>query len=311
MSDHDGQASGQDPRELPVRTAVVPVAGLGTRMLPVTKALAKGMLPVIDKPVVQYIAEEAAAAGLTRLVLVTGDDQAAFEAHFGPAPWLERILADRGDAEALALLEAGPGQPAIGFVRQDIPRGLGDAVLRCADTVGQEPFAVLLGDNIVRPQDGLLPRLIAARRALGGTVVALTPATSQGTAARTVAATEPIGDPAVVRITSLTQRPAGSPADDEWVMIGRCVCDPAVFPVLRAITTDHESELQLSDALSLLANVGQEHGGGVHGLLFSGRRFDTGNKQDYLRTTVELGCDRDDLAGAFLPWLRGFVARLG
>lgn len=304
----------RDPRALPVRTGVVPLAGLGTRMLPVTKALAKGMLPVIDKPVVQYVADEAAEAGLTSLVLVTGDDQAGFESYFGRAPELERILAQRGDRQSLALIEQDPRQPAISFARQDVPRGLGDAVLRSAGQVGNEPFAVLLGDNIVRPQDELLPRLIAARRARGGSVVALSPASAEGMAARTVAAFEPTADPAVVRITGLEQRPAGVPADDDWIMIGRCVCDPAVFGVLQDMARQMaggEAELQLSDALSTLATVSPADGGGVHGLLFDGRRFDTGNKQDYLRTTVELACGRGDLTGSFVPWLRSFLGRLG
>ena len=330
MSGQDSVAaatSARSPRELPVRTGVVPLAGLGTRMLPITKSLAKGMLPVIDKPVVQYIADEAAAAGLTGLVLVTGDDQAAFERHFGPAPELERILAGRGDSESLTLIKPDPGRPCIAFVRQEVPGGLGDAVLRCAAQVGDEPFAVLLGDNIVPPEYELLPRLIAARQTLGGTVVALAPASAEGTASRTVAACEPADDPALVRITGLAQLPAGEPAETDWIMIGRCVCDPALFGVLRDMAsgmpgapprnraggTAHEqgAELQLSDALAVLATLDRGKGGGVHGLLFEGRRFDTGNKQDYLRTTVELACGRADLAGTFVPWLRGYLARLG
>lgn len=308
MSDRGGAA---DPRELPVRAGVVPLAGLGTRMLPITKAVAKGMLPVIDRPVVQYIADEAAAAGLTSLVLVTGDDQAAFEAHFGRAPGLERVLALRGDHASLDLIEPDHDQPAITFVRQEVPLGLGDAVLRCADQIGDQPFAVLLGDNIVRPEDELLSRLIAARRALGGTIVAMTPASAEGAAARTVVEFEPTADPGIVRVTRLVQRPAGAPADEDWIMIGRCVCDPAIFAVLHGAVSEKGAELQLSDALSTIATVGREDGGGVHGLLFEGKRFDTGNKQDYLRTTVELACGRPDLAAAFLPWLRGFLGRLG
>ena len=300
----------RDPAAVPVRTGVVPLAGLGTRMLPMAKALPKGMLPVIDTPVVQYITREAAAAGLARLLLVTGAEQDAFEAHFGPAPWLERILAERGDAESLALIGPDTGQPAIGFVRQDTPLGLGDAVLRCAEAAGQEPFAVLLGDNIVRPRDNLLARLIAARNALGGTIVALAPAASEGTAARTVAEFEPTEDPALVRITGLVQRPAGAAAAGEWIMIGRCVCDPAIFAVLRETKPGQGAELQFSDALSTLAAVGRAEGGGVHGLLSGGRRFDTGNKQDFLRTTVELACERPDLASSFVPWLRRFLADL-
>jgi UTP--glucose-1-phosphate uridylyltransferase len=317
MRDQDAAARGRPriraggPRGSPVSTGVVPLAGLGTRMLPVTKALAKGLLPVIDMPVVQYIAAEATAAGLRKLVLVTGDDQAAFETHFGPVPWLERALAERRDHASLTLIEPGPAQPAIAFVRQDAPRGLGDAVLRCEGTAGGEPFAVLLGDNIVLPRDQLLPRLIAARQALGGTVVALAPADAEGTAARTVAEFVPTADPAVVRVTGLVQRPAGAAATAEWIMIGRCVCDPAIFAVLRETAPAHGSELQLSDALSRLATVDRAEGGGVHGLLFGGRRFDTGNKQDYLRTTVELACERPDLADSFVPWLREFLGALG
>ena len=315
--------SGPDDGGRPgVRTGVVPLAGLGTRMLPMTKALAKGMLPVIDMPVVQYIAHEAAAAGLTRLLLVTGEDQAAFEAYFGSAPCLERVLAGRGDQESLALVEPPTDQPAIAFVRQDVPRGLGDAVLRCAGPAGDGPFAVLLGDNIVRPDDDLLARLIAARDALGGSVVALAPAAAEGTAARTVAEFEPTADPAIVRVTGLVQRPRGAAAAAEWIMIGRCVCDPAIFKVLRDMTREEQAgageaapelrpELQLSDALSTLAAMDPAEGGGVHGLLFGGRRFDTGNTQEYLRTTIELACERPDLAGLFVPWLRGFLARLG
>src|SRR5215472_5466832 len=154
------------------RTAVIPVAGLGTRLLPATKALPKGMLPLIDRPAVQYVVEEAAAAGLTDVVLVTGEDSGAFMAYFEPAARLERVLAERGHHEVIAELRAAAELP-VACVQQDTPRGLGDAVLRCAEHVGAEPFAVLFGDNILSLGDDLLARLIAARRRYGGTILAL------------------------------------------------------------------------------------------------------------------------------------------
>jgi UTP--glucose-1-phosphate uridylyltransferase len=273
-----------------VRAAVIPVAGLGTRMLPVTRAIPKGMLPVIDKPVVQYVVEEAAAAGLTDIVLVTGQDQDSFRAYFGPAA----------------------GIP-VSFVAQAAPRGLGDAMLACAGHVGADPFALLLGDNILIPGDDLLTALIEVRNRYGGTILALTEIPPDEVSGRTVVAFEPTSDPQVVRVLDLTETPdtpdipAGQAAPPSWIMIGRCVCDPLIFQVLRDTPPGHGGESRLSDALRALAHADPAVGGGVHGLLFAGHRLDTGNKQDYLRTIVEIACTRPDIAPQFLPWLRNYL----
>lgn len=291
------------------RTAIIPVAGLGTRLLPATKALPKGMLPLIDKPAVQYVVEEAAAAGLTDVVLVTGPDSAAFMAYFEPADQLEQVLAERGHHEVVAELRATYELP-VACVTQDAPRGLGDAVLRCAEHVGAEPFAVLFGDNILSYGDDLLTRLIGARTRYGGTILALTEVPPEEAPARCVAAFEATPDEGVVRVTDLVEKPDGSGDRSSWIMIGRCVCDPAIFGVLRETPPGHGGEIQLSDALRTLALADPAAGGGVHGLLYRGRRFDTGNKQDYLRTTVEMACSRPDLADQFLPWLRNYLSSI-
>jgi UTP--glucose-1-phosphate uridylyltransferase len=297
------------PDNRQVRKAIIPLAGLGTRLLPATKVLPKGMLPLVDRPVVQYVVEEAAAAGLTDITLITGRDQHALDAHFAPAPSLERLLADRGEAAALAALATVPGRTRIGYVSQDEPRGLGDAVLRCASYIGAEPFAILFGDNVLPGPADLLTRMIAARNVHGGTILALTEVSWSETSSRGVVAFEPTGDPGVVRITNLVEKPAAG-APSNWIMIGRCVCDPAIFGILRDSPAGHGGEIQLSDALRALAALDEDHGGGVRGIFSAARRLDTGNKQDYVRATVELACARQDIAGEFLPWLREYVRAL-
>jgi UTP--glucose-1-phosphate uridylyltransferase len=287
-----------------VRKAVIPLAGLGTRLLPATKAVPKGMLPLIDKPVVQYVAEEAAAAGLSDILLVIGSGQESFGRHFGPAPHLP----GRGHRAAPGELA---GQARISSVTQDVPRGLGDAVLRGAGFTGAEPFAVLLGDNVLLGSGDLLATMIAARNTYGGTIVALTEVPRPEVTSRAVVAFEPTADPAVVRITDVTEKPSAGDAPSSWIMIGRCICDPAILQVLADTPPGSGGEIQLSDALRTLAARGHDHGGGVHGVFYHGRRLDTGNTGDYLRATVELACSRPDIAGEFLPWLRQYARTLG
>lgn len=299
------------PHRRHVRKAIIPLAGRGTRLLPATKAVPKGMLPLIDKPVVQYVVEEAAATGLTDILLITGRDHQAFSAHFGPVLPVERLLAERGQREAAGDLAGLTRQVRIGLVTQDTPRGLGDAVLLGAGFAGTEPFAILLGDNVLCGAEDLLATMIAARSKYGGTIVALTQAPRSEVASRGVVAFEPTADPAVVRITDVVEKPAPADAPSDWIMIGRCLCDPAIFPILRDTPAGLGGEIQLSDALRTLAALGQDSGGGVHGVFFSGRRLDTGNTHGYVQATVEMACARADIAGEFLPWLRQYVRTLG
>lgn len=300
-----------------VTKAVVPVAGLGTRFLPATKATPKVMMPVVDKPAIQYVVEEAVAAGLDDVLLITGDGQGSIADHFDRAHDLEEALTARGNHHALAAVRAPTELASVSYVRQDAPRGLGHAVLCAAEHVGTEPFAVMLGDDLIDMNDNLLARMITARQRYGGSIVALMEVAADQVSKYGCAAFKPTDDPDIVAVTDLIEKPDPSEAPSNWIVIGRYVCDPAVFSVLRETPAGRGGEIQLTDALRTLAvsdrlpgSADSSDGGGVHGVLFRGRRFDTGNKQDFLRTTVEFACARPDLAQDFVPWLREFLDTL-
>ena len=296
-----------------VTKAVVPVAGLGTRFLPATKATPKALMPVVDKPAIQYVVEEAAAAGLHDVVLITDDRQQSIAAHFERDPDLEKALEANGNAKALADVRAPTELAHMSYTRQPTPRGLGHAVLCAADHVGDEPFAVLLGDDLIGADDHLLATMLAARNKYGGSIVALMEVPPDTVSAYGVAAFKPTDDANIVAVTDLIEKPDVSEAPSNWIVIGRYVCDPAIFGVLRETPPGRGGEIQLTDALRTLAiadRSANDDGGGVHGVLFRGRRFDTGNKQDFLRTTVEFASARPDLAPDFVPWLKEYVSTL-
>ena len=296
-----------------VTKAVVPVAGLGTRFLPATKATPKALMPIVDKPAIQYVVEEAAAAGLHDVVLITDDRQQSIAAHFSPDPALEQALEAKGNTKALADVRAPAKLARMSYVRQPQPRGLGHAVLCAADHVGDEPFAVLLGDDLISAHDALIARMIDARQKYGGSIVALMEVPADQVSAYGVAAFKPTDDADIVAVTDLVEKPGISQAPSNWIVIGRYVCDPAIFGVLRGTPPGRGGEIQLTDALRTLAvadRTANADGGGVHGVLFRGHRFDTGNKQDFLRTTVEFACSRPDLAPDFVPWLKEYVSTL-
>ncbi|HXS66233.1 MAG TPA: UTP--glucose-1-phosphate uridylyltransferase [Streptosporangiaceae bacterium] len=296
-----------------VTKAVVPVAGLGTRFLPATKVTPKAMMPVVDKPTIQYVVEEAVSAGLDDVLLVTSEGQQSIAEHFGRAYDLEARLKARKNERALAEVIAPTVLASVSYVRQDAPRGLGHAVLCGAEHVGDEPFAVMLGDDLIDRKDDLLARMLAARSQYGGSIVALMEVPASQTSAYGVAAFKPTDDPDIVAITDLIEKPAEGEAPSNWIVIGRYVCDPQVFSVLRTTSPGRGGEIQLTDALRTLAIADRDScsdGGGVHGVLFRGRRYDTGNKQDFLRTTVEFACSRPDLADEFIPWLREYLGKL-
>ena len=291
--------------------AVIPAAGLGTRFLPATKATPKEMLPVIDTPVIEMIVQEAASAGLTDVLMVTRRGKPSIEDHFDRAYELEEALTAKGDKDGLALVRASTEMASMHYVRQDAPKGLGHAVLCAAEHVGQEPFAVLLGDDLIDPGDPLLRRMIEVRKQRGGSVVALMEVEPDQVSSYGVVAMKPTSEDDVVELTDMVEKPSPDQAPSNWIIIGRYVCDPAVFGVLRQTEPGRGGEIQLTDALRVLADRGPgQDGGGVHGVLFRGRRFDTGNKIDYLRTLVQFGCERPDLAGEFVPWLRSYLGTL-
>ena len=290
-----------------VTKAVVPAAGLGTRFLPATKATPKEMLPVVDKPAIQYVVEEAVSAGLDDVLLITGRSKRSIEDHFDRAYELEEALAAKDDAGRLAQVREPSELAAVHYVRQGDPRGLGHAVLCAARHVGDVPFAVLLGDDLIDPRDPLLTRMIEVRARFGGSVVALMEVDPEQVSQYGCAAISPTDEDDVVTVTDLVEKPVPGEAPSRWIIIGRYVCDPAVFGVLRKTPPGRGGEIQLTDALKVL---GREQDGGVHGVLFRGRRYDTGNKLDYLRTLVQFACERPDLAQEFVPWLREHLAKL-
>ncbi|MEU6036924.1 UTP--glucose-1-phosphate uridylyltransferase GalU [Actinomadura sp. NPDC047616] len=294
---------------VPVQKAVVPAAGLGTRFLPATKATPKEMLPVVDKPAIQYVVEEAVDAGLTDVLMITGRSKRSIEDHFDRAYELEEALRAKGDEERLAAVRESSDLAIMHYVRQGEPRGLGHAVHCARQHVGDEPFAVLLGDDMIDSRDRLLSRMIEVRQQRGGSVVALMEVPPDQVSAYGCAAIEGTDEDDVVRITDLVEKPAAEEAPSNWIIIGRYVCDPAVFDVLEKTPPGRGGEIQLTDALRTLAEMPREQGGTVYGVKFRGRRYDTGNKLEYLRTVVQFASERPDLAPEFIPWLREFVKR--
>ncbi|MYV97372.1 UTP--glucose-1-phosphate uridylyltransferase GalU [Streptomyces sp. SID3343] len=295
-------------RPFHITKAVVPAAGLGTRFLPATKATPKEMLPVVDKPAIQYVVEEAVAAGLSDVLMVTGRNKRPLEDHFDRAYELEHALAAKGDLDRLKLVRESSALADIHYVRQGDPRGLGHAVSCARPHVGDEPFAVLLGDDLIDPRDQLLETMLRVRRERGGSVVALIEVEPAQIHQYGCAAVEPVGDePGVVRVTDLVEKPERSNAPSNYAVIGRYVLDPAVFEVLAHTPPGRGDEIQLTDALRVLADVPEAEGGAVHGVLFNGRRYDTGDRAEYLRTIVKLACERDDLGPEFRAWLKSYV----
>lgn len=290
--------------------AVIPAAGLGTRFLPATKATPKEMLPVVDTPAIQLVVEEAVDAGLPDILMITGRNKRPLEDHFDRNWELEHTLELKGDQERLAKVHRSTHLADVFYVRQGDPKGLGHAVACARDHIGPEPFAVLLGDDLIDARDPLLKRMIEVREQLGGSVVALIEVDPQSIHLYGCASVDPAEHPDVVRVHDLVEKPDPADAPSNLAVIGRYVLDPVVFDVLAATPPGRGGEIQLTDALNTLAGMPAEAGGGVHGVLFRGRRYDTGDRLDYLRTVVRLACERDDLGPEFTGWLREFVAEL-
>jgi UTP--glucose-1-phosphate uridylyltransferase len=295
-----------------ITKAVIPAAGLGTRFLPATKATPKEMLPIVDTPAIQYVVEEAVSAGLRDVLMITGRGKRSIEDYFDRNKELEEALEAKGDEAGLALIRASSELADMYYVRQGAARGLGHAVLCAAEHVGDVPFAVLLGDDLIDCRDRLLQRMIEVRRRYRGSIVALMEVEPEQVSSYGCAVIKPTDTEDVVAVTDLVEKPAPGEAPSNWIIIGRYVCDPAIFDVLRETPPGRGGEIQLTDALRTLAvdDRGPEHGGGVHGVLFRGRRYDTGNKLDYLRTQIQFACDRADVDPEFVPWLRSYLDSL-
>jgi UTP--glucose-1-phosphate uridylyltransferase len=308
--DPDLAALGEGEPGPRVFKAVIPAAGLGTRFLPATKATPKEMLPVVDRPAIQYVVEEAVAAGLLDVLMITGRNKRSLEDHFDRAWELEAALEAKGDRRRLARVQESNILADMHYTRQGDPRGLGHAVLCGASHVGNNPFAVLLGDDLIDERDALLTRMIGVQRQTHGSVVALMEVDPSQVHLYGCAAVERTSVDDVVRITGMVEKPDPEDAPSNLAVIGRYVLHPRVFDVLRETKPGRGGEIQLTDALQDLAQTPSQPGGGVYGVIFSGRRYDTGDRLDYLKAVVQLACDRSDLGPDLRVWLRDFVARL-
>ena len=292
-----------------VRKAVIPAAGLGTRFLPATKAMPKEMLPVVDKPAIQYVVEEAVSVGLSDVLMITGRNKRALEDHFDRVPALEAMLEAKGDTTKLESIQAASNLGDIHYVRQGDPKGLGHAVLRAKQHVGREPFAVLLGDDLIDARDELLSTMIEVQAKTGGSVVALIEVEPSQISSYGCADIQEIDGESYVRVKHLVEKPEPHEAPSNLALIGRYVLHPAVFEVLEGTEPGRGGEIQLTDALQELA-AGDAEGYGVYGVVFRGRRYDTGDKLSYLKACVELACDSEDLGPGLRDWLPEFTATL-
>ena len=291
-----------------VRKAVIPAAGLGTRFLPATKAQPKEMLPLLDKPAIQYVVEEAVDAGLTDVLMITGRNKNALENHFDRVAELEATLEAKGDTDKLEKVTESTDMADMHYVRQGDPRGLGHAVLRARMHVNDEPFAVLLGDDIIDARDVLLTRMLDEQERRDASIVALLEVDPDSIHLYGAAAVEATDDDDVVRITGLVEKPSKDVAPSNYAVIGRYVLKPEVFDILERTEPGKGGEIQLTDALMEMAGD-VEGTGGVYGVVFRGRRYDTGDKLDYIKAVIQLAADRDDLGPELKPWLTQYVAQ--
>ncbi|HEY2812613.1 MAG TPA: UTP--glucose-1-phosphate uridylyltransferase GalU [Acidimicrobiales bacterium] len=286
-----------------VRKAVIPAAGLGTRFLPATKAQPKEMLPVVDKPAIQYVVEEAARAGIDDILIITGRGKRSLEDHFDRNIELELELEERGKTKALKEIRTLAELADIHFIRQGEALGLGHAVSLARRHVGDQPFVVLLGDDLIDERVLLLESMIAEAERVERSVIALMEVDDPSLYG--CARTEP-ADGDLVRILEIVEKPSRDLAPSNLAVMGRYVFTPAIFDALARIQPGVGGELQLTDAIALLLNED-----GVFGYPFSEGRFDTGNKLDYLRANIELAARRDDLGPGLRAYLAEFVKREG
>ena len=285
-----------------VRKAVFPVAGLGTRFLPATKAQPKEMLPLVDKPTIQYVVEEAVASGLTELVLVTGRNKRAIEDHFDAAFELEYYLADRGKTEELAQIKTLSELASVSYVRQKEPLGLGHAILCAGPLVGDEPFAVFLGDDITGgASTPCMRQLLDVFDKHEGAVIAVERVPRERIPQYGVIAGRQIAG-RVWEITDLVEKPRVEEAPSDLAIIGRYVLTPEVFGILAETRPDRRGEIQLTDALRTLRRTSP-----MYAVEFEGKRYDTGNKLGFLKATVEFALSRPDLADEFRAYLKSLA----
>jgi UTP--glucose-1-phosphate uridylyltransferase len=283
-----------------LRKAVFPAAGLGTRFLPATKAQPKEMLPLVDKPIIQYVIEEAVAAGLTNIIMVTGRGKNAIEDHFDVSYELERQLEERGKHDLLAQVRTIANMVTVSYVRQGEALGLGHAVLMSRDLVGDEPFAVMLGDDIIDSEIPCMKQMVEVFERYEAPVIAVQTVPRKYISAYGVvdAVPEP-GNDRVYRIRDMVEKPPADKAPSDLAIIGRYILTPDIFAALEKTERDEGGEIQLTNGLRALADKRP-----VYAYRFEGKRHDAGNKLGFLKATVEFALKREDLGGDFREYLK-------
>lgn len=287
-----------------IRKAVIPAAGYGTRFLPATKATPKEMLPIVDKPTIQYIVEEAMASGIEELLIVSGHGKRAIEDHFDSAPALEAELRRKGKTDLLKLVQE-TADINVHYIRQRYMRGLGDAIL-CAKTfMGDEPFAVLLGDDVVyHPERPALRQLIDVYEQTGGSVLGCQQVSDEKVSSYGIVAGTPVPgwEEKLLRVSDMIEKPSLEEAPSHFAVLGRYIIKPEVFAILENTKPGKGGEVQLTDALKVLAKLDA-----VYAYAFDGKRYDLGDKLGFLKATVEFALRREDLGPAFRTYLRELV----
>jgi UTP--glucose-1-phosphate uridylyltransferase len=282
-----------------IRKAVFPAAGLGTRFLPATKAQPKEMLPIVDKPTIQYVVEEAVAAGIQEIVIVTGRGKNAIEDHFDRAVELEMMLERKGRGDLLDVVRRVSDLIDVCYVRQKEPLGLGHAVLAARNLVGDEPFAVLLGDDILTDEVPALQQMMRVHEAHHASVLLVQRVPTSEVSRYGVIAGRPIAD-GVYQILDMVEKPEAGTEPSNLALIGRYILTPEVFPVLEATASDRTGEIQLTNGLKALLK--QQHP--IVALEFHGQWHDAGTVLGFLKTTVEMALQRPDVAPGFREFLR-------
>ncbi len=285
-----------------IRKAVFPAAGMGTRFLPATKATPKEMLPLVDKPLIQYGVEEAVAAGCTEIIIVTGRGKGTMEDHFDRAPELEASLEKRGKTALLEIARSVTKLAKITYVRQPEALGLGHAVLMAKELVGDEPFAVLLPDDIVDATVPCMKQMVEAFERTGSSILGSEVVEGDAIQNYGCLACSPVpGDERLLKVSDMVEKPKPSEAPSQNAIIGRYILTPRIFSLLEQITPGAGGELQLTDGIKALLQYES-----VYGFTYEGKRHDAGDKLGFLKATVEFALKRDDLGPKFREWLKAF-----
>lgn len=291
-------------KKMKVRKAVFPAAGLGTRFLPATKAQPKEMLPLVDKPIIQYGVEEAMAAGCDQIVMVTGRGKQSLEDHFDVSYELEKMLEERGKTDLLAIVRQISDMIHIAYVRQKEAAGLGHAVLTARELVGDEPFAVLLADDVIDADPPCLKQMMEVFNETQCSVIATQLVEGEAISAYGVIAAKPVKGKfsgRLFEITDMVEKPKLEDAPSNMAIIGRYILTPRVFEILQNTPLGRGGELQLTDGMRQLLKKEK-----IYGFRFEGKRHDTGDKLGFLKATVEFALKRPDLRGPFRQWLKEF-----